>query len=813
MAKLCGEIDSKSLLTFEKSLGRTDPQPLDSSEIYYSLAAAQDYAANAKRAYVGQKIVVIENDVVTHYSIEDTAGTLKELGSNVASDNKSIEVSSGVIGMHDFGKAYYKYIAETEDEEAHYEKVEVSTDNPWKAGLEPKVVTENSELVIGWFEPNPTTIEGVNDQVTAVQGSVKDLEDALGVPGDENTEATGIYKEIDDVEADVKELTDTIGTKEDSLTESTDTLWGHVNDLTNKVENIEVPVEGVAADDKVLSLTDKLISATISLTYDENSKEIKLVGKDNKDLGTIDATPFIKDGMLNDVSYNPNSNELTFVWNTEAGEKSDTVVLSDIIEPYTAGEGLQLESNVFSVKIADGSESFLTVSADGLKLAGIQTAIDTAKQAAIDDAAAKYATIETVNGKADKATTLAGYGITDTYYTSSEIDDLIGRINAGNEQSAGAVNADLQAYKTSNDSRVKTIEDKLTTVESNAEKNIIEKIKVNDTELAVDETDRSVNLKLKFSDLQDDSGFDGRITAAQNAADEAKGLANTAQAAAKNAQDAADNAQGEVDELETLVSKNSEAIDALKTKAQENTTEIGKLIQADSDHKALYDVLVDTVNKNSNTIATLDSKYVKNDDSYKALLNNVSANSSNIGALQTSVNTINNKLGSIPEGSNLAQMIADATYDDTAIKALIQSNTDAIATEKGRIDEINTRLNSISNVMDFRGVKDEIPTDNSIYRTGDVIIVSTVEYVFDGTEWQAFGDASATGAQISALSNSINELNTKVDNLPLLQVDGTSIQKDENNVISIKEVSTDLLVQGVDELVLNGGTSAVTINS
>lgn len=812
MAKLCGEIDSKSLLTFEKSLGRTDPQPLDSSEIYYSLAAAQDYAANAKRAYVGQKIVVIENDVVTHYSIEDTAGTLKELGSNVASDNKSIEVSSGIIGMHDFGKAYYKYIAETEDEEAHYEKVEVSTENVWKAGLEPKVVTENSELVIGWFEPNPTTIEGVNDQVTAVQGSVKDLEDALGVPGDENTEATGIYKEIDDVEADVKELTDTIGTKEDSLTESTDTLWGHVNDLTNKVENIEVPVEGIAADDKILSLTDKLISATISLTYDENSKKIKLVGKDDEDLGTIDATPFIKDGMLNDVSYNPDSNELTFVWNTEAGEKSDTVILSDIIEPYTAGEGLQLESNVFSVKIADGSESFLTVSADGLKLAGIQTAIDTAKQAAIDDAATKYATIETVNGKADKATTLAGYGITDVY-TIDEVNDMINRINDGNKQDASAVNADLQTYKTRNDSRVETIEGRLTTVESNAEKNIIEKIKVNDTELAVDETDRSVNLKLKFSDLQDDSGFDGRITAAQNAADEAKGLANTAQATAKNAQDAAKNAQDEVDALETLVSKNSEAIDTLKTKAQENATEIGKLIQADSDHKALYDVLVDTVNKNSNTIATLDSTYVKNDNSYKALLNNVSANSKNIGALQTSVDAINNKLGSIPEGSNLAQMIADATYNDTAIKALIQSNTDAIATEKGRIDEINTRLNSISNVMDFRGVKDEIPTDNSTYRTGDVIIVSTVEYVFDGTEWQAFGDASATGAQISALSNSINELNTKVDNLPLLQVDGTSIQKDENNVISINEVSTDLLVQGVDELVLNGGTAAVTINS
>lgn len=809
MAKLYGEIAASALLTLDKSFSRALGQPLDSTEIYYSLTAAQEYAAGAN-AYVGQKIAVIENNVVTHYSIEDTEGTLKELGSNVASDNKSIEVSSGTIGMHDFGKAYYQYIAETEDEEAHYEKVEVSTDNPWKAGLEPKVVTENSELVIGWFEPNPTTIEGVNDQVTAVQGSVKDLEDALGVPGDENTEATGIYKEIDDVEADVKELTDTIGTKEDSLTESTDTLWGHVNDLTNKVENIEVPVEGVAADDKILSLTDKLISATLSLSYDNVKKEIKLVGKNDADLGTIDATPFIKDGMLNDVSYNPDSNELTFVWNTEAGEKSDTVVLSDIIEPYTAGEGLQLTSNIFSVKIADGSESFLTVSADGLKLVGIQTAIDTAKQAAIDDAAAKYATTGALDSKADKATTLAGYGITDAY-TKDAVDELINNINQGNQESAGAVSTRLETYITNNDSRVTLVEEKLATVESNAEKNIIEKVKVNDVELTVDETDRSVNIAVptKFSDLQDNSGFNDRITKAQSDATQALSDANNAQAAANAAQLSANNAQAEVDALETTVASNTTNISTLQNTVNGHITDIANLKQADSDHQAQYNSLVEIVNKNSTAIATLDSTYVKNDDSYRTLISNVSTNASNITALQSSVSVIDNKLGAIPEGSNLTQMIADATYNDTAIKALIESNTNAIATEKGRIDDINTRLNTISNVMDFKGVKDEIPTDNSTYRVGDVIIVSTVEYVFDGTEWQAFGDASATGAQISALSNEIAALNTKVNGLPLLTVDGVTIVEDENHVISVNEVSTDNLVQGTDNLILNGGTSII----
>lgn len=59
-------------------------------------------------------------------------------------------------------------------------------------------------------------------------------------------------------------------------------------------------VEGVG-EDKILSLTDKVLSATVSLSYDENNKKIVLLGKDSVELGSVDAAPFIKDGMLDDV--------------------------------------------------------------------------------------------------------------------------------------------------------------------------------------------------------------------------------------------------------------------------------------------------------------------------------------------------------------------------------------------------------------------------------------------------------------------------------------------------------------------------------
>jgi hypothetical protein len=88
-------------------------------------------------------------------------GTLQEVGSATDGDGKSIELVDGVLSVKDFGKRYYKYIAEEGEVAAHYELTVVDGENAWSAGLEPKIVKEGNEFVIGWFEPNPTTAEGV----------------------------------------------------------------------------------------------------------------------------------------------------------------------------------------------------------------------------------------------------------------------------------------------------------------------------------------------------------------------------------------------------------------------------------------------------------------------------------------------------------------------------------------------------------------------------------------------------------------------------------------------------------------------------
>lgn len=186
----------------------------------------------------------------------------------------------------------------------------------------------------------------------------------------------------------------------------------------------------------------------------------------------------------------------------------------------------------------------------------------------------------------------------------------------------------------------------------------------------------------------------------------------------------------------------------------------------------------------------------------------------------------------------IADAKSEASYDDTEVRGLITAEADrAKAAEKANADAIaklTSDVGNVANIMNFVGAKDEIPTDNTGYENGDVIIVGNQEYVFDGSAWQAFGDASVNGALISALDNRVTANETAItainnettgilatakgytdtqiaaipaataEALGLVKVDNVTIQVNDG-VISIKEVSTDLLKNGSETFIINGG--------
>lgn len=68
--------------------------------------------------------------------------------------------------------------------------------------------------------------------------------------------------------------------------------------------------------------------------------------------------------------------------------------------------------------------------------------------------------------------------------------------------------------------------------------------------------------------------------------------------------------------------------------------------------------------------------------------------------------------------------------------------------------DITNTLANLNGAMRFKGVKDSVPADNSDYISGDVIIVGTKEYVFDGTNWVELGDETTAGTLITGIKGS-----------------------------------------------------------
>ena len=117
-------------------------------------------------------------------------------------DNKSITTVDNVLTLKDFGVKYYRYVEAAGSEEtgdfvpAHYEAQIVDDTHPWLEGLEPKVVNDSGNLVIGWFEPNlelskkveklTLKVDEVNilandnkEQIIKLNGSVNNIADLL----------------------------------------------------------------------------------------------------------------------------------------------------------------------------------------------------------------------------------------------------------------------------------------------------------------------------------------------------------------------------------------------------------------------------------------------------------------------------------------------------------------------------------------------------------------------------------------------------------------------------------------------------------
>lgn len=109
------------------------------------------------------------------------------------------------------------------------------------------------------------------------------------------------------------------------------------------------------------------------------------------------------------------------------------------------------------------------------------------------------------------------------------------------------------------------------------------------------------------------------------------------------------------------------------------------------------------------------------------------------GTVVKFIDKVNQENGLV--SAELGELVFNSAYNAENNKAATMS-------------DITDTLANLNGAMRFKGVKDSVPTDNSDYISGDVIIVGTKEHVFDGTNWVELGDETTAGTLIAGITGS-----------------------------------------------------------
>ena len=821
MAKLYGEIAAKSLLTLDKSFARANGQPLDASEVYYSLKAAKAYAAGAQ-AYIGQKIVVVEDGVVTHYGIEDAAGNLKELGSKPVGDNSTIVVAdNGTISLKGVGTLVFERDILGEDDQPTGEKEAVQ--------YQPLMTAAG----LVWVEPSKTTVEGLATLVDALAVRVKALED------DRVTEAqlaAAVKVEADRAAAAEKAL----GERIDAIDfidgdEMANAIAAARTEISKEIDN-DVKIAKDRADE-AYTLAESKVDAD---SYATDTAEAK---SDRDDIREI------AEEARNTIEAFLNSEEIDATVNTL---KEIQVEIEKMIDATELATALSTKADKSYVDVELGKKQDVipentydaygaAATAKSEAIADAEDKIATAKQEAIDAAASAaaglYATQTTVS---NLETALDGRldaleAINHKLYATKE--ELTAH-NSAAEAKYATKDALAPVKQTADNAaaKVETLEDKIEEITSvGGEPNVIDYVKVNGAILEVEKdaegkSTKTVNIIVptKASDLTDDTGFDARITAAQKQAD--KGVSDAAAAASAAAQ-----AQSEVDALETEVGGIQTTIAGHTSSISDHGTRIGALEQADITHATEYRELKTIVTGHTKAIAekaditTVDGVVAKASANESAIktINETTIPGINAEiakkADKTALNNYHTKseiaaiTGTVAEGKTLVQMISEAqsaaTYDDAEVRGLITAEASrAKAAEEANAKEI-ARVNGVlaaaleNNADGLDSIKELADWIN----THGAAASEMAEVISANTDAIAAINNAETGILVTAKNYADAQIAAipaaTAEALGLVKYDNATIKMNESKQLYVAKVSTDLLEQGSDTLVLNGGSA------
>lgn len=134
------------------------------------------------------------------------------------------------------------------------------------------------------------------------------------------------------------------------------------------------------------------VEGHLNLTYNTETKKINLEGFDSSIIASIDATAFIKDGMINTVELvtDPESHDpgtyLVITFNTDAGKDAIYLDVTGLINVYQGTNGVKVTGKDIHLIIDPTSEPYLSLSDNGIKIEGINAKISKVVEQAIIEA-------------------------------------------------------------------------------------------------------------------------------------------------------------------------------------------------------------------------------------------------------------------------------------------------------------------------------------------------------------------------------------------------------------------------------------------